>query len=52
MLRLQTLDERGQTFAEYALILAVVVVAVLMALTWSGLTTAMQAAMNAVAGAV
>ena len=30
-------DEEGQTFVEYALILAVVVVGVLLAVTWTGL---------------
>lgn len=44
--------ELGQTFVEYALLLSVVVVGVLLATTWSGLTTVMQAAMDAVAGAV
>jgi hypothetical protein len=45
-------EELGQTFVEYALLLSVVVVGVLLATTWSGLTTVMQAAMDAVAGAV
>ncbi|HKC21154.1 MAG TPA: hypothetical protein VKB64_01465 [Gaiellaceae bacterium] len=44
--------ERGQTFVEYALILAVVVVGVLLAVTWAGLGTAIQAAINAVSGAI
>ena len=44
--------ERGQTFVEYALILSVVVVTVLLAVTWTGLTDVMQSAMDAVAGAV
>lgn len=43
-------NELGQTFVEYAVLLAVVI-GVLMA-TWVGLTDAMQAAMDAVAGAV
>jgi Flp pilus assembly pilin Flp len=44
--------ERGQTFVEYALILAVVVVGVLLAVTWSGLGTAIQAAITAVTNAI
>jgi Flp pilus assembly pilin Flp len=43
-------NEVGQTFVEYAVLLAVV--GVLMATTWTGLTEVMQAAMDAVAGAV
>jgi Flp pilus assembly pilin Flp len=46
------LDEAGQTFVEYALLLAVVVVGVLLAATWTSLATVLQAAMSAVAGAV
>lgn len=45
-------DEQGQTFVEYALILAVVVVGTLLAVTWSGLAPVIQAAMDTVAGAV
>lgn len=45
-------EELGQTFVEYALILSVVVVGVLLATTWSGLTDVIQAAMDTVAGAV
>ena len=44
--------ERGQTFVEYALILAVVVVGVLLAVTWAGLGTAIQTAINAVTAAI
>ena len=44
--------EEGQTFVEYALILAVVVVGVLVALTWSGLGDAIQSAIDTVSGAV
>jgi len=44
-------NELGQTFVEYAVLLAVVV-GVFMATTWAGLTAVMQAAMDAVAGAV
>ena len=39
-------SEQGQTFVEYALILAVVVVGVLLAVTWGGLGTAIQAAIT------
>jgi Flp pilus assembly pilin Flp len=45
-------EELGQTFVEYALMLAAVVVGVLLTATWVGLTGVMQAAMGAVAGAV
>jgi Flp pilus assembly pilin Flp len=44
--------EQGQTFVEYALILAVVVVGVLLAVTWAGLGTAIQTAIDAVSAAV
>lgn len=44
-------NELGQTFVEYAVLLAVVV-GVLMVTTWAGLTDVMQTAMDAVAGAV
>lgn len=44
--------ELGQTLVEYAVLLAVVVVGVLMLTTWGGLTDVMQAAMDTVAGAV
>jgi Flp pilus assembly pilin Flp len=42
----------GQTFVEYALILAVVVVGVLLAVTWTGLGTAIQSAITAVTNAI
>jgi Flp pilus assembly pilin Flp len=45
-------NAEGQTFVEYALILAVVVVGVLLTVTWGGLGTAIQAAISAVAGAI
>lgn len=48
----RTRSERGQTFVEYALILAVVVVGVLLAVTWSGLGDAIQAAIDAVTNAI
>jgi Flp pilus assembly pilin Flp len=44
--------ERGQTFVEYALILAVVVVGVLLAATWTSIGASLQAAIGVVAGAV
>lgn len=44
--------EQGQTFVEYALVLAVVVVGVLLASTWVGLGTMMQTAINAVTAAI
>ena len=34
---LEVKDERGQTFVEYALVLSVIVVGVLLATTWTGL---------------
>jgi Flp pilus assembly pilin Flp len=45
-------DEAGQTFIEYGLLLAVVVVGVLLAATWTSLGTFLQTAMSAVANAV
>jgi Flp pilus assembly pilin Flp len=50
--RTRAAEEHGQTFVEYALILAVVVVGVLLTVTWTGLEGVVQAAMDAVAGAV
>jgi Flp pilus assembly pilin Flp len=44
--------EQGQTFVEYALILAVVVVGVLLAVLWGGLGDAIQAAIDAVTTAI
>ena len=44
--------EQGQTFVEYALILAVVVVGVLLAVTWAGRGGAIQTAINAVTAAI
>jgi Flp pilus assembly pilin Flp len=44
--------ETGQTFMEYALLLAVVVVGVLLTATWTSLSTLLQTAIGAVAGAV
>jgi Flp pilus assembly pilin Flp len=45
-------NEDGQTFVEYALILAVVVVAVLLAVTWTGLGTAIDGAITQVSNAI
>ena len=45
-------NAEGQTFVEYALILAVVVVGVLLAVTWAGLGGAIQTAINAVTAAI
>ena len=44
-------NESGQTFVEYALVLSVIVVGVLLAATWGGLTGAIQGAINTVTGA-
>jgi Flp pilus assembly pilin Flp len=44
-------DESGQTFVEYSLVLAVIVVGVLLAATWGGLTGAIQGAINDVTNA-
>jgi len=47
-----TRAEEGQTFVEYALILAVVVVAVLAGLAWTGLGTAIGIAISQVTTAI
>jgi len=44
--------EHGQTFVEYALILAVVVVGVLLLVTWTDLGQAIQDAIDTVSGAI
>jgi Flp pilus assembly pilin Flp len=44
-------DESGQTFVEYALVLSVIVVGVLLAATWTGLTGAITGAINTVINA-
>jgi Flp pilus assembly pilin Flp len=41
--------ESGQTFVEYALVLSVIVVGLLLAITWSGLGEALGNAFDAVA---
>jgi hypothetical protein len=43
--------DSGQTFVEYALVLSVIVVGVLLAATWLGLTAAIQGAINDVIAA-
>ena len=44
-------SDSGQTFVEYALVLSVIVVGVLLAATWTGLTGAIQGAIDAVEAA-
>jgi Flp pilus assembly pilin Flp len=44
--------EDGQTFVEYALVLTVIVVGVLLATLWLGLGTAINAAVDKVADAI
>jgi Flp pilus assembly pilin Flp len=48
----QSKDESGQTFVEYALVLSVIVVGVLLAATWTGLTAAITGAINTVINAL
>ena len=43
--------DEGQTFVEYALVLAVIVVALLAAMTLTGLTTAISGAMSTITSA-
>ena len=45
-------NEQGQTFVEYALLLAVVVVGITLAAAWTSLGAAIGGAISAVAGAV
>jgi Flp pilus assembly pilin Flp len=45
-------NESGQTFVEYALVLSVIVVGVLLAATWTGLTGAIQGAITSVTTAL
>jgi Flp pilus assembly pilin Flp len=44
--------DEGQTFVEYALVLSVIVVAVLLAVTWTGLGTAIGTAITKVTNAI
>ena len=44
--------DEGQTFVEYALVLAVIVVGVLLAATWTGLATAIEGAIDEVTDAL
>ena len=46
-----TKDE-GQTFVEYALVLSVIVVGVLLLATWAGLGTAISAAITKITNAI
>ena len=57
MSRLKTLfarlrSEQGQTFVEYALVLAVIVVGVLLAVLWTGLGDAVQTAVDNISAAI
>jgi Flp pilus assembly pilin Flp len=53
ILRSQDLKkEDGQTFVEYALVLSAVVVAILFAVTWSGLADGLKAAIDDVKAAL
>jgi Flp pilus assembly pilin Flp len=45
-------SEQGQTFVEYGLILAALVVGALMTVTWTGLAGVMQSALTAVSSAL
>jgi Flp pilus assembly pilin Flp len=45
-------NDEGQTFVEYALILSVVVVGVLLAVTWTGLGTAVGNAITQVSNKI
>ena len=45
-------SESGQTFVEYALVLSVIVVGVMLAATWTGLTAEIQHAITNVANAL
>jgi Flp pilus assembly pilin Flp len=45
-------SERGQTFVEYALVLAVVVVGVLMVVSWTGLGDALGTAITKISNAI
>jgi Flp pilus assembly pilin Flp len=45
-------NDEGQTFVEYSLVLAVIVVGVLLAVTWTGLGTAITSAIGKVTSAI
>ena len=45
-------NDEGQTFVEYSLVLAVIVVGVLLAATWTGLGGAITNAVNHVSDAI
>lgn len=44
--------DEGQTFVEYALVLSVIVVGVLLLATWAGLGTAISAAITKITAAI
>ena len=44
--------DEGQTFVEYALVLSVIVVGVLLLATWAGLGTAISAAITKITNAI
>jgi Flp pilus assembly pilin Flp len=44
----QSKDESGQTFVEYALVLSVIVVGILLLTTWGGLQTGIDGAIDIV----
>jgi Flp pilus assembly pilin Flp len=45
-------SEQGQTFVEYALVLAVIVVGVLLAVVWTGLGDALDTAIGTIQDAI
>jgi Flp pilus assembly pilin Flp len=45
-------SEHGQTFVEYALVLAVIVVGVLLAVVWTGLGDALDTAIGTIQDAI
>ena len=45
-------SDKGQTFVEYALVLSVIVVGVLLAATWGGLSTSIATAIGKVTSAI
>ena len=49
---LEAKNEDGQTFVEYALVLSLIVVGVLLAISWTGLGSAIGTAIGKVATAV
>ena len=49
---LESKDESGQTFVEYALVLSVIVVGVLAATVWTGLGTAVTSVITRITTAI